>query len=328
MFIADILECLAPDRSKSAIGLKSKIELDENPFAEKTIIMLENMLPVAKQFHDVMTHVLGPFINGESSHHPHLFLPSDLYHIISCCDSRTEFFKYERAAHECAEGRNPVMQNGQNHLPKGKTRPVSVSDPKSRVPKIIHQRCRIGIRKTVAQFPAFENATSCHGLPIGKKEGIYWIKPFQVELMKTGISDGIFPLEIRSVFLLTFESGTTGKAGYIDRMNSPEKLRRFHLYQDGKQETADAYSEQRRMHDLFRTLMGQILLAEIHPSLYRIFRPYIRPCLPGMNKKESSSPRLASATSDSHNILPFITNRVRRVGKPFTGDLPKQFRSR
>ncbi len=287
--------------------------------------MQVNQIPVAKKFNDVMTHILGPFIDGNSGKvlQGHLFSPSDLYHIISGCDPRTEFFKFETINEGCGEGSNEFSSTISTRIGRWGRHLFYSSKKNAGKSNTFRQRCRIGIRYSISQFTNFERATPASGLPIGKDEGRYWIRPLQAELLKTGISDGIFPLEIKSVFQLTFANGTTGQAGYIDRMSTSEKFRRFHLYDDGKQEPAETYSDQKRMHDLFRTLMGQILLGEMYPRLYQIFSPHIRHCEPDTGIKAHSD-NLIRTDVNPDNVLPFILHKSHRTENSVESDPPRR----
>lgn len=240
--------------------------------------MSEKKLPKTQQFDSTITNVIGPFINGNfgSLISAYLFSPSDLFHIIPSCDPYTDFFKFEPPKENMDSIQHTTSKRKKTGFWNRSETLFSSSPEPSCSGKSNKSNCRIGVRHTVAHFPAFEKETPSLGLPVGKEGQLYWIKPLQAELSKTGLSDGLFPIEIKAVFMLTFPNGNSGQAGYIDRIYAHSEYRRYHLYADGKQESAEIYSDQRLMHDLFRTIMGQLLLAEIYPQLYEKIRPLIR----------------------------------------------------
>ncbi len=240
--------------------------------------MSKKQLPVTGSFDNITTNILEPFINGNGSNllRSSLFSPSDLFHIIPRCDPRIDFFKFELSKENKDSGPNIADRRKKNEYRHGHERRFSLSPEPSFSEQTHQPKCRIGVRYVVTHFPAFEKETPLLGLTVGKEKQLYWVRPLQAELSKVGLSDGLFPMKIQTVFMLTFQDGSVGHAGYIDRMYASEKYQRYHLYAGGEQEPVEECDEECLTHDLFRTLMGQLLLAEMYPQLYKRIRPLIR----------------------------------------------------
>ncbi|MBI4739854.1 hypothetical protein HY772_10070 [Candidatus Woesearchaeota archaeon] len=240
--------------------------------------MSKKQPPVTGPFDFLTTNVLAPFITGNGSNllRSCFFSPSDLFHIIPRCDPRTDFFKFEFSKGNNDSGQNPPVRRKKNGFKFWDEKFFPSSSEPSCSRENNKPKCRIGVRYIVTHFPAFEKATPQFGLTVGKEERLYWVRPLRAELSKVGLSDGLFPMEIKTVFMLTFQDGSGGQAGYIDRIHASGKYRRYHLYADGEQEPVEECDEECLTHDLFRTLMGQLLLAEIYPQLYERIRALIR----------------------------------------------------
>lgn len=125
-----------------------------------------------------------------------------------------------------------------------------------------------GIKYVLAHFPSFENHFPERGIPVGQGEGLHWIRPIRIEF-KDFSSDGITPGdELVCTFSIHFKHDLRGLVGYMDRIKTDKDFSRWHIYPCGDIISSDIYRDHRLKHDLFRTLMGSILLGEIHPDTY------------------------------------------------------------
>lgn len=125
-----------------------------------------------------------------------------------------------------------------------------------------------GTKYTVDEFPAFYRSFPQNGLPVGKGKGLYWINPVRVEFKDydfNGVSSGD---ELICTFSINFRDGLRGEAGYMDRIKPDGDFSRWHIYPCGDIISADLYQDHRIKHDIFRSLMGKILLGEIYPDSY------------------------------------------------------------
>ncbi len=121
----------------------------------------------------------------------------------------------------------------------------------------------------IEDFPVFSAHFPQNGIAVGTGNGLHWIRPVRIQFKISG-PDGISAGdELTCTFALRFRDGLGGHVGYMDRIKSEGEFSRWHIYPGGDIISADLYRDHRITHDLFRTLMGNILRGEIDPCCYR-----------------------------------------------------------
>jgi len=103
------------------------------------------------------------------------------------------------------------------------------------------------------------------GLLIGNPRTGFWATPLRAEW--NGASGRPRPGDqLLFVFRLVYPDGQQGEAGFVDRWREGDGYCRLHIFPDGRVASSEAYPHQRLNHDVFRTLMGLLLLLEAIPA--------------------------------------------------------------
>jgi len=241
-------------------------------------IDLEPMQAFKELFDKNLKEVLVPyFIDRQEEISTRFFLsPADLYHIILQCDPELDFFKIRQSRKELVCTEKTEKRGVATLVNELRNRFVNHTDargwPKSRK----RNQCRFGLKYRISDFPAFYRNLPPSGLTIGAGESLRWIKPLEARVSNYGSNHCSKRIETVGLFQVTLKNGTSGRMGYIDQFDFSGRVRCVHLYADGKTESAEKYPEQLQEHRVFRTLMGQILLAELVPSLFQGLQNYLQ----------------------------------------------------
>ncbi len=121
---------------------------------------------------------------------------------------------------------------------------------------------------TIDDFPIFQLYLPDRGLPLGRGENIYWIRPTLVQLNLFRLNDRYQNFEVEFFFEMFFYDGNSGVVGYADSVDQNGKLSRYHIFPNGQLRSENLYPKRRLGHDIFRTIMHQILFAELKPEIY------------------------------------------------------------
>ncbi len=125
-----------------------------------------------------------------------------------------------------------------------------------------------GTKCVLNHFPAFNRHFPGREIAVGKGSGLCLVSPVRVEFK--GLKPNEFSVgdELTCTFAIHFRDGLRGQVGYMDRIKPNREFSRWHIYPCGDVISADLYQDHRLKHDMFRTLMGHILLGEISPESY------------------------------------------------------------
>lgn len=258
-------------------------------------------------FRKNLHQVLIPYFTGHKRKiADHSFLsPADLYHIILKCNPEIDFFKVQKIRKTSVCRPKEENSNSISNLFFGLHQKFFDNGARQKAAKQEKKgNCRIGVQYSISVFPAFFDKMP-RGLAVGSGKNMRWIKPVEARISKYGSQDCTNQVETIGLFHVTLQNGVSGQVGYIDRMDENGAVRSIHLYPDGKMESAERYPEQHRDHKVFRTLMGQILLAEIVPPLYRQATVYLEK----MENVRSAHPedvRPQMVVNNAINIMPLI----------------------
>lgn len=277
--------------------------------------MTAHTIPATEKFDKIFQQVIKPFLNGQHStcRKCDVITPADMYHLILKCKPGFDLINI----HSSSDGGTERNDSHGVHAAPG----ISwwrdrlrgcFTKTKNGMRVEDDTMCRLGIRYMIDHFPAFSKATLNRGLSVGKGKNIFQVQPLSATLIQLAQDARPLPAEIRFFFKLTFSDGTSGKAGYVDMIKSNGRYRRIHVYGDGKIESAEIHEELRYMHDVYRTLMGQILFAEIYPWFYDRIRPYIQDVdfVDASSHPTETSPREFEISAD--NVVHFFGNRFKR----------------
>jgi hypothetical protein len=119
--------------------------------------------------------------------------------------------------------------------------------------------------RRLRQFRRFDHVFPRPGLLIGNPLTGFWVTPLRAEWH--GASERPRPGDqLLFVFRLVYPDGQQGDAGFVDRWREGDGFCRLHIYPDGRVASNEGYAHQRLNHDVFRTLMGLLLLLEAIPA--------------------------------------------------------------
>lgn len=116
-------------------------------------------------------------------------------------------------------------------------------------------------------FPNFRRNFP-EGLFIGCGERRYAIRPSSVIIKKFRGENGEAK-EISFSFQIKYSTGLQGIARYIDRFRDGDRVEQFRAYSDRSVVTSSFYRDHQKTHDLYRTLMGQVIQGEVSLTYYR-----------------------------------------------------------
>ena len=218
-----------------------------------------------------LTDILFPFLSPEAELEGQdtLMSPDELAQTLKACDPETGYFKF-RTNSEFDNDSRRVKSDGVRSVRTSLLRLAAALGMKRTRENAGGREAsglQVGVRYSVSSFPMFDLQMPDKGLARGSGRTLHWVRPVLIELRCTQVDGFGSGDEIRSVFYLQFQDGTGGQAGFIDRIEQ-DRHRRFHQYPDGTLAAVDRCPERRRNHDIYRTLMGHLLLAEIYPEIY------------------------------------------------------------
>lgn len=105
------------------------------------------------------------------------------------------------------------------------------------------------------------------GLVIGCGRQPYAIRPGSVIVKDFAGASGA-TREISFSFHIKYSDGLQGIARYIDRFKDGDRVELFREYSDRSVVTSSFYRDHQKTHDLYRTLMSQIIQGEISLTYY------------------------------------------------------------
>lgn len=247
---------------------------------------------VAKRFGGMFSAVISTYFKGNKKHiqDENLFTASDLFHLVIRSHGDRELFNISRSA---GQARPDVQPDG-----CGAT--------------------GFGMKYIIADFPEFNKRFPQQGLAAGKDWGRHWVRPLRIEMIDFGPSAGVkWKVQVKSVFSFTFQDGTKGSAGYIDRVSKRNTLKRLHIFSDHTMVSSDKYPEDKKRHDAYRTLMGLLIIAEQYPHLYKSIG---RQKMPSDGKYPVDMFSGATPGSDRSNVINFCDHKPNRLLS--SGDTP------
>ncbi len=169
--------------------------------------------------------------------------------------------------------------------------------------------------RRVRQFRRFSQIFPSPGMLVGTARNGFWLTPLRAEwqgaaeLPQSGD-------QLLFAFRLAYADGQQGEAGFIDRWRERDGFRRLHVFPDGRVASSESYPHQRLNHDVFRTLMGLLLLLEAIPAAGAFIKT-LRPCATPPPPAITAIAGAPTAPADGR--VPF---KLIRLPERRTSDLP------